>query len=234
MLHREKLRWVPADIDWDIVAKKSTGQVDPCANPFDLVLPPTGGSDNQNADPSPPCSPLLDTGNQSSGEEQVGVERTNEVEWNWRDTNQQSDESNSERANQASDEGSDAPEAYHSCEDRTIQTPSDVESDNGLGEDAKRCSDVTSSTDDNSGTAVSPHSGPAAASDSGPDHSTEPTTLQRRYPTRKRKQPPYLGWYHNPYITKHGRIGVLDFWPYFMATSWPPTKCRGYGRFQMD
>ena len=211
--------------------EKSTDQPDPgIPGPDpgipapDLGPPTIVGPSNPEADP-PPLGSLSSDGRDPSSEEgqEHGGERTNEAEWNWRNTNEQSDESNSEGANQSSDERSDTPEDYQSCEDRLSDTQSEQESDVEPSENAEQSGDVTGDVDDNQEPVARPCSGAAAASDTGPDHRPEPTTLWHRYPRRKRKQPPYLGWYHNPYITKHGRIGVLDFWPYFMVASWPPT-----------
>ena len=80
--------------------------------------------------------------------------------------------------------------------------------------------DVAMTSDNSGAPAAAENEQTTAASDLELPDSQAPAGLRlRRYPRRKRKLPAYLGWYHNPYITKYGRFGVLDYWLYILGSA---------------
>ena len=237
VLHRDKLRWVPADIDWDIVPRTTEHFLAP--GPTTLTLPVREAvsaisSLSDSPESSASHSPTLPLPGASatdvrSTDRHSDVSSPNNLDQS--EFTQISDNNGLDEADQDDDESCSTADSNQIGEDRLCP----AHDDNNAGPDHYIYRTAVAMTSDNSGTpAATENERTTAASDLELPDSEAPAGLRlRRYPRQKRKLPAYLGWYHNPYITKYGRFGVLDYWPYLAVQ--PPTlaSCLGSGQFQM-
>ena len=233
VLNWDKLHWVPADIDWDIVPR--TTERLPALGSTTITLPAREAvSVTSNHSDSPESSvsdsptlpfPRSNTTDIRSTGGHSDVSSPHNLDQG--ELTQVANNSRLDEANQDNEEGCSTADSNPVGEDRL-----DPANDNSAGPD-HHCTDVAMTSDNSGVPAAAENEGTAAASDLELPDSEVPAGLRlRRYPRQKRKLPAYLGWYHNPYITKYGRFGVMDYWPYLAAQPLTLAKCLGSSQFQ--
>ena len=134
-----------------------------------------------------------------------------------------------EEANQDDNESFNTAESNQIGEDRL-----DPMYDVNNAEANYHCTGVTMVLDNNGATAAAENEATTAASDPELPDSEAPAGFRlQRYPRWKCEPPAYLGWYHNPHVTKYGHFGVSDYWPYLAVQPSAPARFPGSSQFQM-